>query len=232
MIPICISTVHGKGLPVLLESIKQYAPEAYVYLRGPESVIGKMENLSNVRIMVGEARNFGEDYNDIIDDALKYHTACIVCNDDVVLTPTSYSCLLEDVATIRELEPSVGWVASRCDASRAVQNIRFNREDEKIDMMKFQAENYIFPTDVVSPIFAYISRDAWNHGRFGPLNWYSDDVSCLDMSAKGYSHYVSRSYVHHVGSQTIGLDAQKLVLEALPWIQENRPQYVEQFFGS
>jgi hypothetical protein len=232
VIPICISTVHGKGLPVLLESIKQYAPEAFVYLRGPESVIGKMENLSNVRIMVGEARNFGEDYNDIIDDALKYHTACIVCNDDVVLTPTSYARLLEDVSTIRELEPSVGWVAARCDASRAVQNIRFNRENEKIDMMKFHAENYIFQTDVVSPIFAYVSRDAWNHGRFGPLNWYSDDVSCLDMSAKGYSHYVSTSYVHHVGSQTVGLNAQKLVLEALPWIQENRPQYVEQFFGS
>ena len=231
MIPICIATVHGKGLPVLLESIKQYAPEAFVYLRGPESVISKMENLANVRIMVGEARNFGDDYNEIIDDALKYHTACIVCNDDVVLTPTSYAKLLEDVSTIRELEPSVGWVAARCDASRAVQNIRFNRENEKIDMMKFHAENYIFPTDVVSPIFAYVSRDAWNHGRFGPLNWYSDDVSCLDMSAKGYSHYVSRSYVHHVGSQTIGLDAQKLVIEALPWVKENRPQYGKRLFG-
>jgi len=231
LIPICIATVHGKGLPVLLESIKQYAPEAFVYLRGPESVISKMENLANVRIMVGEARNFGDDYNEIIDDALKYHTACIVCNDDVVLTPTSYAKLLEDVSTIRELEPSVGWVAARCDASRAVQNIRFNRENEKIDMMKFHAENYIFPTDVVSPIFAYVSRDAWNHGRFGPLNWYSDDVSCLDMSAKGYSHYVSRSYVHHVGSQTIGLDAQKLVIEALPWVKENRPQYGKRLFG-
>jgi hypothetical protein len=232
LIPICISTVHGKGLPVLLESIKQYAPEAYVYLRGPESVIGKTEYLANARIMVGEARNFGEDYNDIIDDALKYHTACVVCNDDVVLTPTSYSKLLEDVSTIRELEPSVGWVAARSDAVRQCQNIRFNRENEQIDMMKFHAENYIIPASVVSPIFAYVSRDAWNHGRFGPLNWYSDDVSCLDMSAKGYSHYVSTSYVHHVGSQTIGLNAQQLTLEAMPWIQENRPQYVEQFFGS
>jgi hypothetical protein len=52
------------------------------------------------------------------------------------------------------------------------------------------------------------------------------------MSAKGYSHYVSTSYVHHVGSQTIGLNAEKLTLEALPWIQENRPQYVKEFFGS
>ena len=232
MIPICISTVHGKGLPVLLESIKQYAPEAFVYLRGPESVISKMENLSNVRIMVGEARNFGEDYNEIIDDALKYHTSCIVCNDDVVLTPTSYAKLLEDVDVIRSLEPSVGWVAARSDAVRACQNIRLNPENEQINMMKYHSENFIRPANVVSPIFAYISRDAWNHGRFGPLNWYSDDVSCLDMSAKGYSHYVSTSYVHHVGSQTIGLNAEKLTLEALPWIQENRPQYVKTFFGS
>lgn len=232
MIPICIATVHGKGLPVLLESIKQYAPEAFVYLRGPESVIGKMENLSNARIIVGEARNFGDDYNEVIDDALKYHTSCIVCNDDVVLTPTSYAKLLEDVEVIRELEPSVGWVAARCDAARAVQNIRFNRENEQLQMMKFQAENYIFPSSVISPIFAYISRDAWNHGRFGPLNWYSDDVSCLDMAAKGYSHYVSTSYVHHVGSQTVGLNARDLTLEAMPWIRENRPQYAERFFGA
>ena len=70
MIPICIATVHGKGLPVLLESIKQYAPDAFVYLRGPESVVRKSEYLANARIIVGEPRNFGEDYNEVIDDAL------------------------------------------------------------------------------------------------------------------------------------------------------------------
>jgi hypothetical protein len=37
--PIVISTLRGQGLAVLLESIKQYAPECPVYLRGPESVI-------------------------------------------------------------------------------------------------------------------------------------------------------------------------------------------------
>jgi hypothetical protein len=232
VIPICIATVHGKGLPVLLESIKQYAPEAFVYLRGPDSVISKMENLANARIIVGEARNFGDDYNEIIDDALKYHTACIVCNDDVVLTPTSYSKLLDDVDTIRSLEPSVGWVAARSDSVRAVQNIRFNREGDPLYMNRFASEDYIFPTDVVAPIFAYVSRDAWNHGRFGPINWYSDDASCLDMSAKGYTHYVSTSYVHHVGSQTVGTDVEKLNAQARPWIEQNRPQYVKEFFGS
>ena len=43
MIPICIATVHGKGLAVLLESIRQYAPEHPVYLHGPESVIEKFD---------------------------------------------------------------------------------------------------------------------------------------------------------------------------------------------
>ena len=37
--PIVISTVHGRGLPVLLESIRQYAPDVQVYLKGPERVI-------------------------------------------------------------------------------------------------------------------------------------------------------------------------------------------------
>ncbi len=87
------------GLPVLLESIKQYAPEAFIYLRGPEKVIGGYENC---RLIFGEARNFGDDYNEVIDDALRYAQGCIVCNDDVVLTPTSYQRLLEDADEIKE----------------------------------------------------------------------------------------------------------------------------------
>ena len=229
MIPICISTVHGKGLPVLLESIKQYAPEAFIYLRGPEKVIGGYENC---RLIFGEARNFGDDYNEVIDDALKYAQGCIVCNDDVVLTPTSYQRLLEDVEIIRELVPKVGWVAARSDSVRAAQNIRFNPDGDPLYMNRFKSESFIRETDIIAPIFAYISRDAWAHGRFGPLNWYSDDVSCLDLVRKGYSNFVSSSYVHHVGSQTVGADIEMLNAQARPWIEANRPEYVTEFFGS
>ena len=229
MIPICIATVNGKGLPVLLESIKQYAPEAFVYLRGTERIVS---GYKNARLIFGEPRNFGDDYNEVIDDALKYAQACIVCNDDVVLTPNSYQRLLEDVQVIRELEPNVGWVGARSDCVRPSQNIRFNPDGDPLYMNRFKSEQFIRPTENISPIFAYISRDAWHHGRFGPLNWYSDDVSCADLTAQGYRHFVSSAYVHHVGSQTIGENAQKLVAEALPWIKENRPQYVEHFFGT
>jgi len=229
VIPICISTVHGKGLPVLLESIKQYAPEAFIYLRGPEKVIGGYENC---RLIFGEARNFGDDYNEVIDDALKYAQGCIVCNDDVVLTPSSYQRLLEDVEIIRELVPEVGWVAARSDSVRAAQNIRFNPDGDPLYMNRFKSESFIRETDIIAPIFAYISRDAWVHGRFGPLNWYSDDASCLDLVRKGYSNFVSSSYVHHVGSQTVGADIEALNAQARPWIEANRPEYVADFFGS
>ena len=229
MIPICISTVHGKGLPVLLESIKQYAPEAFIYLRGPEKVIRGYENC---RLIFGEARNFGDDYNEVIDDAMKYAQGCIVCNDDVVLTPISYQRLLEDVEIIRELVPEVGWVAARSDSVRAAQNIRFNPDGDPLYMNRFKSESFIRETDIIAPIFAYISRDAWAHGRFGPLNWYSDDASCLDLVRKGYSNFVSSSYVHHVGSQTVGADIEALNAQARPWIEANRPEYVADFFGS
>ena len=136
MIPICISTVHGKGLPVLLESIKQYAPEAFIYLRGPEKVIGGYENC---RLIFCEARNVCDDYNEVIDDALKYAQGCIVCNDDVVLTPTSYQRLLEDVEIIKELVPQVGWVAARSDSVRACQNIRFNPSGDPLYMNRFKS---------------------------------------------------------------------------------------------
>ena len=229
MIPICIATVHGKGLPVLLESIKQYAPEAFIYLRGPENVIGGYENC---RLIFGEARNFGDDYNEVIDDALKYAQGCIVCNDDVVLTPTSYQRLLEDVEIIKELVPQVGWVAARSDSVRAAQNIRFNPDGDPLYMNRFKSESFIREAGVIAPIFAYISRDAWAHGRFGPLNWYSDDVSCFDLNRLGYCHFVSSSYVHHVGSQTVGSDVEALNAQARPWIEANRPEYVADFFGS
>ena len=114
--PIVIATVKGHGLAVLLESIKQYAPECPVYLRGPESVI---ENFQADLKIYGQPRNFGEDYNEIIEAALKDWSSCIVANDDIVLTPTSVKVLMEDVAIVRTMNSyKAGWVAARCDAAR------------------------------------------------------------------------------------------------------------------
>jgi hypothetical protein len=53
----------------------------------------------------------------------------------------------------------------------------------------------------------------------------------MDLSSKGYKHFLSRSYVHHVGSDTTGMDGEKLTLASVPWIRANRPQYAAKWFG-
>jgi hypothetical protein len=52
------------------------------------------------------------------------------------------------------------------------------------------------------------------------------------LRAAGFHHYLSRSYVHHIGSQTIGLDSNRLTQQAVPWIRKNRPQYAAVWFNS
>ena len=230
MIPICISTVHGKGLAVLLASIKQYAPECPVYLRGPESVI---EQYDGVFLKIyGQPSNFGDDYNKVIAEALKDWNDCIVANDDIVLTPDSVKVLMEDVQIIKTMHSvKAGWIASRSDAARPCQNVRITEQPERLHFYKFPSEAHIKMAEEVSPIFAYITKDAFGEG-FPPLNWYSDDVHCRDLLERGYSHFVSASYVHHIGSHTIGFNAKKLHDQALPWLLENRPDYAKAWFDT
>ena len=228
--PIVIATVKGHGLAVLLESIKQYAPECPVYLRGPESVI---ENFQADHKIYGQPNNFGDDYNEVIQAALKDWSSCLVANDDIVLTPSSVKTLMEDVAIIKTMHSvKPGWVASRTDAARPCQNVRITEQPERLNFYKFPSESHIKMAEEVSPIFAWISSDAFEEAKFPPLNWYSDDVHCRDLIEKGYSHFVSASYVHHIGSNTIGFNAQKLHDDALPWLRENRPTYASAWFDS
>lgn len=227
MIPICIATVHGKGLGVLLESIRQYAPEHPVYLHGPESVIEKYD--ATLKIF-GQPSNFGDDYNYIIKRALQDYDQVIVANDDIVLTPDSIKVLLEDVAIINTMHSvRAGWVAARSDAARPCQNVRITETPERLHFYKFPSEAHIKMVEEVSPILAWINKEAFGDG-FPPLNWYSDDVHCRDLIERGYSHFVSASYVHHIGSSTIGFDAKKLHDQAMPWLLEHRPSYAKAWF--
>jgi len=227
--PIVIATVKGQGLAVLLESIRQYAPECPVYLRGPESVI---EHFDADYKIFGQPRNFGEDYNEVIEAAMKDWSSCIVANDDIVLTPTSVKVLMEDVAIVKTMNSyKAGWVAARCDAAPACQNVRISEPGEKLNFYKFPSELHIKLAQIISPIFAWISSEAFEEAKFPPLNWYSDDVHCMDLIQKGYGHYVSASYVHHIGSNTIGFNAKQLHEDALPWLKENRPEYAQAWFN-
>jgi len=57
-------------------------------------------------------------------------------------------------------------------------------------------------------------------------------VQCNDLREVGYENFVSASYVHHVGSQTVGVDANALTNQAMPWLMKNRPQYAKRWFNS
>ena len=205
---IIVCTVHGACLDVMTASLNAYVPrdvERYVHHK------------------VG--RNFGEAYNFAAREAFKRHGEILVCNDDIVFTPTTWAVLLADVAHIRKVVPNLGYVATRSDYARGEQNVRSGRG--KIDFLRYQSERHIVETPVIAPICAWIHRDSWVD--FPPINWFSDDVQCADMKRR---HFVSRAYVHHVGSQTCGNDAARCMADAEPWLKANRPALHALHFGA
>lgn len=220
-VPIVIATKTAKCLPVLLASIDQYVPlEVTVFVSGSDLRLPRHRTIN----MRNEGNNFGDSYNKVVKAAFAMFDDVIVANDDIVLTPTSYSLLMEDV----ELLPGdTGWVSAKSDYVRGLQNIREFKQREGI---RYMEEGKIIPTEIISPLFSYIHKDKWVD--YKPINWYSDDIQCLEIKANGYQNYVSRSYVHHVGSQTIGMDHTKNHLEAEAWIKENMPELHQKWFTS
>jgi len=197
VIPIVTCTVDGKCLPVLRASIKAYAPSV---------------NLISHKV---ERSTFGECYNAAMAQAFQDHDEIIIANDDVVLTPTTYNTLLEDVAALKQHHgDSLGFVAACSDNVRHEQNIRNNDLSKPIRLM------------AISPLFAWVSKHAFGVAQFPHINWFSDDLMCEDLNRKGFAHYSSRAYVHHAGSQTIGPNTHQLYTEAINWIEINRPEYL------
>jgi hypothetical protein len=161
---------------------------------------------------------FGEAYNAAMQAAFVTYSEIIIANDDVVLTPDTMPVLMEDVENLKQSHARLGFVATYSDNARQSQDIRYTKP-------------FLKQVDRLSPYFAWVSKQAFETAQFPPINWYSDDVMCEDLNAEGFIHFVSRAYIHHAGSQTVGVDYNKLNKEALPWICENRPKYVTKWFS-
>jgi hypothetical protein len=209
---IVIATRGSRALNVLLASINAYVPEdVVIYIAGNERWgIGR-----HITCMPNTATNYGDAYNAIVHEAFKKYDEIIVANDDVVLTPTTYKLLEEDVKQLKAVAP-VGWVVTKADYVRPNQSLKYTDEGQ------------MYETQRCSPLFGYVNKEAWVD--YPPINWYSDDIQCIDMITKGYKHFISRAYVHHAGSQTIGMDNQKNHFEAEPWIKANRPELHKEWF--
>lgn len=220
---IVIATVDGKCLPVLAASITFYVPEdVTVYLAGSSIILPRHRTIN----LPNDAKNFGDAFNNAVKSAFLEYDEVVVCNDDIVFNPYTWEALGKDVSLLKGENIPLGWVACRSDYARGYQNIRLGQGS--MSWFKFETENKILTAEVIAPICGYISREAWVD--FPPINWYSDDIQCLDISKKGLRHFISRAYVHHVGSQTCGQDAAKCINDAKPWIMENRPELAELWF--
>jgi len=202
---IVIATKESRSLPVLLASINAYVPDdVVVYIAGHERWgIGR-----HIKCFPNTATNYGDAYNAIVNEAFKTYDEIIVANDDVVLTPTTYQLLAEDVTQFsRWSDP--GWIVARSDYVRSSQ------------ISAYMEPGLVYPISQCSPLFGYVTKKAWVN--YPPINWYSDDIQCLEMKSIGHQHYVSRAFVHHAGSQTIGMDNKQNHLDAEPWIKKNKP---------
>ena len=230
---IVIATVNSPSIYVLLESLKHYAPDIPIFLSGNNlGLWARVRDYGNIIFRPNSATNFGDAYNDIIDYAFTRHDSLIVCNDDVVFTPTTLELLKKDYEHLTvDREFKVGWLGARSDYVLHHQNIRFPVEQDQVQGLKYLSEGNIKEAEVIAPICAVVNKEAWGVAKFPSINWFSDNIICMDMSKAGYKHFVSRAYVHHAGSQTVGMDYEKCLEEPKAWLKANRPDMYEVFYG-
>ncbi len=231
---IVIATVNSPSIYVLLESLKRYAPNIPIYISGNSLELwGSLGSYGNIRFRPNSATNFGDAYNEIIDYAFSRHyDSLIVCNDDVVFTPDTLKLLEEDYQFLTvDREYKLGWLGARSDYVLHDQNIRFPVSGDRVSGLKYLSEGNIKETEVIAPICAVVNRDAWRVAKFPSINWFSDNIICMDMAKAGFKHFVSRAYVHHAGSQTVGMDYEKCLEEPKAWLKANRPDMYEVFYG-
>ena len=221
---IVISTIKGKRLPVMIKSIEQYIPsgvEIYIAHNGI-ALMDYHSRLHKMHLVKSDATNFGDAYNFICKRAFENHESIIVCNDDIVFHPDTYSILNHEFTYMHEsIGKELGWLACRNDFSAGIQNIRWAGDGIKSGL-KFAHELHAIETDVIAPICAAIHRDSWID--FLPINWYSDDIQCMMMQERGMHNIVSTAYVHHIGSQSMK-SAEIEIANSLNYLQKHCIEY-------
>jgi hypothetical protein len=233
MTPIVIATKGSKSINVLLESIWMYVPrEVTTYVYGKWDSLDKQDWVHYLG--ENDKNNFGDSFNHAITQAfLDGHETVIMANDDVVLDPNTYWLLCHDRMLLKQQGHKVGFVSARSNMATMPQNIRAKTENDTWAGMKWASEDTIAQVEWTAPLFASVDKDGWP--GFPPINFYSDNVACHDMSDDGYKHFLSRAYVHHVGSSTIGRGHgtdSKNTMEAEDWLKLNRPLLHKRYFCS
>jgi|LakMenE01Jun11ns_1017448.scaffolds.fasta_scaffold9635372_2 hypothetical protein len=221
--PIVICSKTQKCLPVLLKSIELYVPEdVEIYLCGSDYKLPKHKT----RNFIHTYDKGGDAWNFITNKAFEDHEEVVACADDVVLNPSSYQDLMADVELLKQADDKIATVAARTNYAKGLQNIRYGQGN--LIGLNYEGEGKIIQTDYIAGIFHWVSKHTWIENC--PIDWYSDDIWCLDQIAKGHNLYIARAYIHHVGSQTYGTNYRQCSEDSREWVKENRPDLYHRFF--
>ena len=213
MTPIVVCTVHGRSLPILEASVRAYCPDVSLLSFSPKCATS------------------GLSYTAALKEVYKIHDEAVCSSDDIVVTPDSYRLLMEDVERLKQIHgDKLGLVAAYSDCARVTQNIRHPQSaNDRIENSRWTWENECRRVPYLSPFFAWQSKKMFEEIPIMPIDWYSDDIFCIDAEKAGYAHYISRAYVHHAGSQTLGNDSGRMCHDSMQWIEKNRPDMYPRF---
>ena len=233
MTPLVICSVSNwRGLKVLSASLEAYLPPGVtIYLSTPDEADGR--TFFNVfKWIANPCNNFGDSYNRLMEEVwADGHDRAILVNDDVVIDPSTYWLLEHDRVLITQQGRKVGFLGARSNMASLHQNIRNRQEKDTWAGMKWLSEDSVAQTEWLAPLFCSVPKEA----VFPPINFFSDNVACEDLAKLGYEHFISRSYVHHIGSATIGRGGasdSKNYIEAEDWLKLNRPELHKRYFCS
>lgn len=215
-------------LALCLESCRLYAPGHAVVCawRGPrEPDLAAPHPQLTLVPQPEAARTFGAAF-----DAL-YRQApgedLFVLNDDTVLMPDTVALLEEDARLLDRAHPRWGFLGCRTNYAKGPQNIR-QPNGAELRGVRYESEAKILEVQAIALVAALVRRSALEAiGGFPDLNWYSDDLMSWDLARRGYKHFVSRAYVHHVGMRSTGQDRSMddLNREGQAWVRKHRPDF-------
>jgi hypothetical protein len=200
LIPTYRADGDWRDLDLAVRSIRHYAPDQGIVVgwagpHAPELIDGvtvierPSECRSSAQATWWLADRFGGD-------------EFVLFSDDCVATPTTFELLAADVARLKDQpDIKVGMVGCRSNFAAGAQNIRYPNGSNNLGL-QWDTENTVFGVQWIAPFVAWIAAE--HLAGFTPpdFEWYSDNWHCAELVKRGYTHFVSRSYVHHIGMQS------------------------------
>lgn len=220
-----VSSYTGECLPVLLTSLRCYAPHWKVVVASKQPPAG-----FDVRHVPHFGQNFGEAFQYATEKSVEIYPdeeRIVILNDDCVLRPDTARLVEEDFAFVEGRGHKIGVMVTRCDIVRGVQNVRVAHDgNHRFNGPRLVSEHHIVRIASPIPVLGMFNKSVWRKYPLPPIGWASDDVWSYDMAQDGYEHFMSSAYVHHVGGETT-MDplARPSRADSLRWIQENRPRF-------